>query len=405
MENVELLHSLVKNMGAMDLFGHVYEELHADQADHYRAARADGREEAFLRDLIATSKRTFNATRVFSTVVHDPTGEGMARAEGSAYALGDPTSLLMLPKIQRAARLRASEAMREYLAWLQRSHLGESDPVIAESTGRSEATIRGGRKRAIEFLVEVAHDLRHGGTTVEGELPEALERAAECYTDHRLEGARRALEGCRSALGDDPRWLNIAGLVATAEGEYDEALSHFKEGLVCADDIEMRAKLLNNWGKALHNLGDLEEAQAIYLRACRLAPDGAPPWLNLLAIASERRDLQDCRHYANQLIKLLRSGKLDDRQIGIVMNRLTNNPMYDWVRRTEAWRGPSRWLRKWSSAALLAMVFVGAFAALSPTDAPAEQAGFIEVSQGDKGEGWITPKKVTGDTPDAILLA
>jgi len=406
MENIERLHTLVKEMGAIDLFGQVYEELHTSRVAEYGRARSEGRESAYLRRLIGDHKKTYSAHRVFPTVLHDPSGEGLARAQDAAYVTGDPTALLMLPRVQRAARHSAKGTMVDYLAWLQRSHLGESDLAIARSTKRSEATIRGGRKRAVEFLVSVAHDLRHGGTTVESALPEALKRAADCYSAHRLQDAVRILEGCAETYGADPRWLNIRGLVDIGLEEYEAAIELFKEGLVAADSVSMRAKLLNNWGKALHNMGRLERAQAIYLRACRLAPEGSPPLLNLLAVASERRDLHDCRHYANRLVKLLSSGRLSDKQKGMVMNRLSDNPMYDWVRLTEAWKGPGRWLRKWSAKVALATFFILCpLALVAGTLQPGQDVEVCDVEEeGDKGEGWITPTKVSAQGPEALTV-
>jgi Flp pilus assembly protein TadD len=401
MENIERLHTLIKEMGAMDLFGQIYEELRTSRVDAYDSARSQGCEDAYLRSLIEGHKKTYSAHRVFPTVLHDPIGEGLSRAQDVAYFRGDPSALLMLPRVQRAARKSASGTMVAYLTWLQRSHLGESDLSIARTTRRSEATIRGGRKRALEFLITVAYDLRHGGTTVDSELPDVLKMAADCYAGHRLEDAARILDECSDTYMEDPRWLNIRGLVEIGTDDCEAAVIRFKKGLMLADEIEMRAKLLNNWGKALHNLGRLEEAQAIYLRASRLAPEGTPPLLNLLAVASERRDLQDCRHYANQLVKLLSSGRLSDKQKGTVMNRLSDNPMYDWVRLTQAWKGPGRWLRKWS--AKMAALALFAFCPLAVT-ATAASTPTLEVcdvqTEGDKGEGWITPTKVSVTSPE-----
>mgnify|MGYP000362644454 CR=1 FL=1 len=428
MQNVEVLHSLIKRMDAMDLFGQVYEEVSTRRASDYAVAVEQKREEAFLLDVIVGCRKAQSSSQVFSMVFNDPTGEGLNQRTDAAYVMGDPSALLMLPKIKQAAHSRANDTMKEYLQWLGRSHLGESDAVIAKETGKSAATIRVGRKRAVDFLIEVAHDLRHGGTTVDGELPKPLQMAVDLMGEERLDDAWRVLQACRVHHGDDPRWLNISGLILISWDRYDEAIALFREGMTLADDVTMRAKLLNNWGKALLNADRLDQAQAIYLRANRLVPDGAPPLLNLLAVASERRDLQDCRHYSNLLAKLLSSGKLSVAQKEVVMNRLSNNPLYDWVRRTDAWKAPSRWLRKWSAAA--AMVLVAAAAFLAITIAPvntaeasspgmqtmsrksntvnhginvspssqikpgrtAQQSGNSDPVQGDKGEGWVKPK-------------
>ncbi len=92
MENIEELHTLVKKMGAIDLFGKIYEALHTTEVENFRNARSQGHEERFLRDLIRSHKRTYSPTCVFPAVIHDPTGEGLAFAQESAYAMGDPTA-------------------------------------------------------------------------------------------------------------------------------------------------------------------------------------------------------------------------------------------------------------------------------------------------------------------------
>lgn len=407
MQNVALLHGLIKEMEAMEVFGHVYEELCGAQAQAHARAVAQGQEADFLRGLIRQVRRGQGDTHVFPTVLHDPSGEGLGSHQDATYAMGDPSALLLLPRIQRLAQERASETMLQYIGWLERSHQGHSDAAIAQDEGRSEATIRGGRKRAVDFLIEVAHDLRHGGTTVEAELPAPLQRAAELLLQERAEPAWEQLQRCAAAFPRDPRWFNIAGLVATERGALEEATELLREGLVLADEPAMRAKLLNNLGKAQHNQGRLRQAQATYLRAWRLAPQGAPPLLNLLAIASERRDLQDCRYYANQLVELLRDGDLPEATRATVYRRLSENPLYDWVRRTVAWKGPARWLRRWSqvAAALLAAVLVSAMLqaapaqAASPLQLPGVEASQVSASealgdtrQGTKGEGWIQPR-------------
>ncbi len=409
MQNVALLHSLIREMDAMDLFGHVYEDLCTTSAASYTVALKQNQERGFVRSRITAARRRLGSTQVFPQVLRDPSGEGLTQHNVESYRVGDPTALLLLPKIKRVAYRRASETMLQYLDWLSRNYEGESDASIATSLGRSEATIRGGRKRAIEFLIEVAHDLRHGGTTDDGELPDPLQKAANLLVEQELERAWMVLSSCKFSCEEDPRWFNIAGLVCVARGDYEDALAHLRSGLVLADEAKMRAKLLNNQGKALHNMGRLKRAQASYLRAWRLAPEGAPPLLNLLAVASERQDLQDCRYYAHKLVQLLRDGGLPMSTQKMVCERLSENPLYDWVKRTVAWKGPSRWLRRWAQIA--AAVLVAMFLGLGGWAAPVEAQGFApsagaprgaatlqgpapsspSVYQGDKGEGWILP--------------
>ncbi|MEO1268508.1 MAG: hypothetical protein AAFX99_10445 [Myxococcota bacterium] len=409
MESVDLLHSLVKEMNAMELFGQAYETLKTARADEYAQAVVQGSEEQYLRGLLRDLRRSQGATHItYSQVLHDPSGEGLGQHPSTAYVAGDPKALAMLPKVHNAAYARANPTMRQYLDWLMCSARGESDVCIATREGRSEATIRGGRKRAIDFLIEVAHDLRHGGTTCDGALPPALQQAADCLLEQALEEAQAHLTACAGRWGDDPRWFNIAGLVALGQGRYDQALHRLRQGLIMADSPALRAKLLNNQGKVLHNMGLLKQAQASYLRAWRLMPQAAPPLLNLLAVASERHDLQDCRYYANQLVELLREGHLSPTQRETVMDRLSNNPLYDWVRRTVAWKGPARWLRRWAQAAAVALVTLVLALSLStspswaqdgPMRAPHVPHHVQQVSpiptptgagiQRDKGEGWV----------------
>jgi hypothetical protein len=115
---------------------------------------------------------------------------------------------------------------------------------------------------------------------------------------------------------------------------------------VFADAPSVRGRILNNLGNLAEDEGRLEEARHYWLRAHQLLPHAPTPVLNLLAAASVERSYASAQHYITMLGDLLRSAKLSPEERMYVRRRLGENPKFDWLRATDAWRaGPARWVR------------------------------------------------------------
>lgn len=341
--DVQTLHEVVRDQGALHVFGAVYEELLANPRRYDDAERGD-RVRPFLESLVRDVSRKNPDSRVLPQIFTDPTQSELQRP-AYEFAVGDPDAALLAPQILEAAQETATQKMASYLGWLRKSHEGISDEEIAAAQGVEAVTIRGGRKRAVDYLLEVAHRMRHPAMRVVGELPEALAAIAAALSEKDTETAEGLLAQTQREFSEDPRWWNLAGAHAWRLSRWDDAVRSYREALVLADEPTLRAKILNNLGAISLSRDEFDLAQAQFLRASRIAPTGVPIWLNLLSVASLRRDIHDCRFYATRLVKVLRGRDSSASERSYAAERLRTNPNYEWLKQTSAWSGIARWLR------------------------------------------------------------
>ncbi len=112
--------------------------------------------------------------------------------------------------------------------------------------------------------------MSHPSDTRGTELPEAIQIAAECYEEGRLE---EALEACEAYLVTHPGHFDathLAGVVRIAMGDPAGALPLLEEA------VKLRPRsweALLNYSVALHDAGDAEEALVQSERALALRPD------------------------------------------------------------------------------------------------------------------------------------
>lgn len=410
--DVQTLHQIVRDEGGLHVFGAVYEGIVANP-DAYVRAEGQGELRAYLTGLVRAACRKNPDARVMPQVFTDPTRSELHAAD-ARFSTGDPDAALLAPRILEEARAGASEKMATYLGWLRDSHRGVSDTELAAAEGIEAVTVRGGRKRAVDFLLEVAHRMRHPAMRVDAELPEPLAQIAARLTDGDAVTARQLLADAEPEFGADPRWWNLSGVRAWRCSEWDEAVRCYREALVLADVPRLRAKILNNLGTIELSRDRLDKAQALFLRASNLAENGVPVWLNLLAVASLRRDVHDCRFYATRLVATLRGrDRAGDR--AYAAERLRSNPNYAWVRKTSAWATIARWLRSVQArpalpralaVASLVLACVLLFACghvdddLTIAEAQNGLARVDETSEDPDGDVWVRPKD-----PDVVDLA
>jgi tetratricopeptide (TPR) repeat protein len=407
--DIQTLHDVVRREGALHVFGAVYEELVSDSAA-YDAASDEGTLTAFLTQLVRRSCRKNPDAQVMPQVFTDPTGAEI-QAGSHQFSTGDPDAALLAPRVLEEARREASDKMDTYLGWLEHSHAGVSDGELAVAAGIEAVTIRGGRKRAVDFLLEVAHRMRHPALRIDAELPEPLARIAALLGDGDTDHAARLLEQARSDFDADPRWWNLMGVRAWRDSEWDAAIDCYREALVLADEPRLRTKILNNWGTIELSKDRYEAAQALFLRATRITQDGVPLWLNLLSVASLRHDVHDCRFYATRLVKVLRRKERSDAERRYASQRLRENPNYAWVRKTSAWQTIARWLRSSQArpailpgvgravaAATMVLMCATLFAcghadqAADVVSVEQELSRVDETSEDPDGDVWVRPK-------------
>ena len=407
--DVQALHEIVRREDALHVFGAVYEQIVCDFAA-YQRAEDEGALSGFFTRIVRAARRKNPDAQVMPQVFTDPTGSEI-RAGAHHFSVGDPDAALMVPQVLAQAKGAATDRMVTYLRWLERSHAGVSDAEIALGEGIEAVTVRGGRKRAVDFLLDVAHRLRHPALRIDAELPCALARIAALLGSGDADEAGLLLEAARSDHAEDPRWWNLAGVHAWRGSRWDDAIRAYREALCLADEPQLRAKILNNLGTISLSRDRYEEAQGFFLRATRINEDGVPLWLNLLSVASLRRDVQDSRFYAARLVKALRSRGCTQDARAYAAQRLRENPNYAWVRKTSAWPGIARWMRSahgrpvgggvaLKTLALSAVVLLCAtlFACGHAEERPSLESVDQEISRVDEtsedpdGDVWIRPK-------------
>ncbi len=281
-------------------------------------------------------------------VLTDATGEGLGT---HSYVAGAAASQVKTDVAREAWRLAHSTAkgrMTDYLAWFERNQRGETSDSIAESLGLPSATVRTGVRRARQRIIECANKLRYQKTARKpGELPAELEPVVAAFKRSDLVQMGTLLDAAADAFSEDPHFLLLHAWHSKELGDLDAAVTWLREALIFADVPVIRAKVLNTLGNTYDKAGDRDRARVQWRRAHALDDRAPVPILNLLANASERSDLADCQFYLNKLGELRSKKRLSEGESQFVLERLDDNPEFDWVRRTTPWsRGPARWLKQ-----------------------------------------------------------
>ena len=217
-------------------------------------------------------------------------------------------------------------------------------------------------RRAKNRIVECTNLLRYQQfSRVPGQLPRPLEAVVASFKRRDLVTMRRLLQASATEFAECAHYHLLQGWLARAENDLATAQRHLHRALVFADDGVVRAKVLNTLGNVHDAVGDDAAARRSWSRAHRLDPNAPVPLLNLLANASERKDLADCQFYLQRLGDLRAKKKLTAQQQTFVVERLRDNPEFSWVRRTAPWRrGPAAWIKKLAlrtTAPLLGLFF------------------------------------------------
>ena len=317
----------------------------------YRAALRSGRLQEFLLPAVRDSLKpeSHNGTRGgWMGLFIGPDGRGIRAEESSGVDLEAlETSRQALRRAISLAESEGNETLLRNLRWYSERLEHRSYEAIAQREGRPKATIRTGVARARKFLLRVVHDLQQAQPApLDGEAPSELAPLRRLWADQDVERLRIELERTRERFSDDPHWLNLAGLVAQDGGDREAARRIYERALVVADAPSVRGRVLNNLGNLAEDEARCGEARQYWLRAHQLLPRAPAPILNLLAAASVERSYASAQHFITTLGELLRAGKLSSEERMYVHRRLGENPKFNWLRATDAWRaGPARWVR------------------------------------------------------------
>jgi tetratricopeptide (TPR) repeat protein len=322
----------------------------------YRAALRSGRLREFLLPAVRDSvkRESRNGTRGgWMGLFIGPDGRGVCSEESSGLDLEAlAASRQALRRAFSLAESDGNETLLRNLRWYSQRLEHRSYEAIAAEEGRPKATVRTGVARARKFLLRVVHELQQAQPApLDGEAPAALGPLRRLWADQEVERLRLELERTRERFSGDPHWLNLAGLAAQDAGDREAARQSYERALVVADAPSVRGRILNNLGNLAEDEERLDEACQYWLRAHQLLPHAPAPILNLLAAASVERSYASAQHYITTLGDLLRAGKLSPEERMYVRRRLGENPKFNWLRATDAWRaGPARWVRVASAA-------------------------------------------------------
>lgn len=399
------------------------ERVARERPSEFRQALERGELDALLRPAVRDSVRREQG-------VHRERGQSFGAAWGTfvgpdGRALEDEaednTDLEALELGQRAlkrafslAAAEGNDTMTRNLGWYAQRLSHRTYESIARGARRPPATVRTGVARAKKFVLRVVHELQSAQPApLRGDAPDEIEPLRRLWAEQDLDALARELERTRGRHGDDPHWLNLAGLLASDRRRRDEAAKLYRRGLVFADAPNVRGRLLNNLGNLAEDGGDLEEAQRCWQRAHQVLPSAPAPLLNLLAAASQAQNYAAAQHFISELSDLLNSGKLSEEERGYLSRRLRQHPKLAWLRETEAWRlGPARWIRGRRRAALarrahgaalllagLVLGFLAAFATgvagsldLAKADSAAERVLVAGDSMGKSTSGGEPPR-------------
>lgn len=327
--------------------------------------------EAFLLPRVRTSLRGDGASRLRGGWLGTFVGVDGRAIEASASdeepTLDRAALELSARALKRAVSIASAEGnhtLLRNLGWYQERLAHKSYAAIARAEGRVPATVRTGVARARKFVLRAVHELQNAQPApLSGEAPAELEPLRRLWVSQDLTTLQRELDQTRPSHGNDPHWLNLAGLLAGERGDREAAARLFEGALCVADAPSVRGRILNNLGNLVEDMGEREAAIEYWLRASQLVPRAPAPLLNLLAAASSRSDYANAQHYLTQLGDLLSSGHLRGDERSYVCRRLAEHPKLDWLRETDAWRvGPARWIRAASSGPRAVSVAVAAAA-------------------------------------------
>lgn len=105
-----------------------------------------------------------------------------------------------------------------------------------------------------------------------------LQKAGQSIEQRRADEADRALAGIGAADQRHPETLRLLGIVRHLQKHHAEAIQLLRRA---AEQLPGDALIHNNLGSALRGAGDLQAAEAMFLRACEINPDLAAAWFNL----------------------------------------------------------------------------------------------------------------------------
>jgi tetratricopeptide (TPR) repeat protein len=320
----------------------------------FRAALEAGRAEAFLTPAVQESLRGERSEEfrggwmgVFLGPDGRPVETGAAEEGIGADRIALETSHRALRKAFSRAAAEDNRTMARNLNWYCERLASKTYEAIADAAGKPPATIRTGVARAKKLVLRIVHELENAQPApLNGQAPEALEGARRLWAEQDLDALDRELERTRPEFADDPHWLNLAALLAADRKQRERAHDLYERALVFADAPSVRGRVLNNLGNLLDDEAQSDAAELCWQRASQLVPAAPAPLLNLLALASTRRNYASAQHYISRIADLLNAAKLTDEERAYLCRRLRAHPRLSWLRQTEAWRlGPARWIR------------------------------------------------------------
>ena len=256
-----------------------------------QAALAAGELEAFLRPLVRaclTRERPERFNGGWGAFM-GPDARAIEGEEDNTDLDALQTSRRALNKALATARSQGNETLLRNLSWYRKRLAHRTYESIARSEAKPAATVRTGVARAKKLVLRIVHELQQAQPApLCGDAPPELEPLRALWAEQDTETLELELERTHAAFGNDPHWLNLAGLLAADRGSAEEARAHYERALVAADAPSVRGRVLNNLANLTDEV-DPEAARQYWLRAHQLVPAAPAPLLNLIAAASIER--------------------------------------------------------------------------------------------------------------------
>lgn len=128
-----------------------------------------------------------------------------------------------------------------------------------------------------------------------------LARAIGFVSDGNLDAAEEVLDAAGDIADEDPRWLNLRGLVAAGRGDPGTAVRHYEAGLRADPGMAALHRNLAISLVALHARG---RALTEFLQATELDPTDAEAWLGLCHLQNELHRYDDAALALERLERL-----------------------------------------------------------------------------------------------------